>query len=155
MIRLPDDSEGQEGFVPLAEINVTPMVDVMLVLLIIFMVATPLMVAGVRVDLPKSASAAPLDRDKPVVVNVLPDGGLLLDSQQVPPGGLIAAVTAALAGVPGRPVYVAGDKGAAYGRVIEVIDSLAQGGIARVVLVADRDAAAWADQTAHDHAGHD
>lgn len=155
MIELPDPAApGPRPLAPLSEINVTPMVDVMLVLLIIFMVAAPLMVAGVKVDLPKAKAAARLEPEKPVVVNVLPDGGLTVDAKPVTEAQLAALVLVRLGGAMDQPVYVAGDQAAPYGRIIAAIDRLAAAGLSRVVLVAER-GAVEASAAGQDHSGHD
>jgi biopolymer transport protein TolR len=137
-----DEHDGSGKLRPLAEINVTPMVDVMLVLLIIFMVAAPLLASGVKVDLPKSSSAPTLAPEKPVIVNVMKDGSLLVNKAETPRTLLVQTVHAALDGDSARPVYVQGDQSAAYSNIIGIIDALAQGGMQRVVLVVDRKATA-------------
>lgn len=155
MIELPDPAAtGPRKLAPLSEINVTPMVDVMLVLLIIFMVAAPLMVAGVKVDLPKAKAAAALEPEKPVVVSVLPDGSLTVDADPVAEDRLAEVVLSRLGGVQDRPVYVAGDQAAPYGRIITTIDVLAQSGLSRVVLVADRSRVEASPPAGQDHSGH-
>ncbi|MFM2278206.1 MAG: hypothetical protein RLZZ444_437 [Pseudomonadota bacterium] len=133
-----DDASDGRSFRPLADINVTPMVDVMLVLLIIFMVAAPLLASGVKVDLPKSVSAPTLEPDKPVIVNVMKDGAVLVNKVETERSQLVDRVRVALESDLSRPVYIQGDQGSAYSNIIGVIDQLAQGGMQRVVLVVDR-----------------
>ncbi len=123
---------------PMAEINVTPLVDVMLVLLIIFMVTAPLLTAGVPVDLPQNR-AAPLDQQaKPVQVSIDKAGGIFIDDGAVAEAALPARL-AAIAAQPeppgGRRVYLRADKVLDYGRVMKVMGELNRAGLNRVALV--------------------
>jgi biopolymer transport protein TolR len=123
---------------PMAEINVTPMVDVMLVLLIIFMVTAPLLVAGVPVDLPDSKAGA-LDQDaKPVQISLDRSGAIFVDEQRVAAADLPAKL-AAVAGSsrePGGPrLYLRADRGLDYGRVMAVMGEINAAGLRRVALV--------------------
>src|SRR3954466_5065485 len=90
---------------PMAEINVTPMVDVMLVLLIIFMITAPLLVAGVKVDLPDSKAGALDEQHKPVQISLDKDGAIFVDDQKLAPGALAAKLgqVAAASHEPGGP----------------------------------------------------
>ena len=123
---------------PMAEINVTPMVDVMLVLLIIFMVTAPLLVAGVPVDLPDSKAGA-LDQEvKPVQISLDGSGALFIDEQPVPIGDLGArlAAIAAKAGEDGGPrIFLRADRGLDYGRVMGVMGEINKAGLRKVALV--------------------
>jgi TolR protein len=131
------DSDDGDDYAPLAEINVTPMVDVMLVLLIIFMVAAPLMMVGVPVDLPKTSADKIGQPQKPVIVTVDKTGALSLsDGQVLTPETAPAALQAAAQANPGSVVYVRGDKDVPYGRVMEVMGAVGQAGFARVSLIA-------------------
>jgi biopolymer transport protein TolR len=126
---------------PLAEINVTPMVDVMLVLLIIFMVTAPLMTSGVSVDLPKT-SAQPLNSDsEPLTVSIKADGSIFLQDQAVDVGDLVAKLQATAQNNPERRIFVRGDKDLAYGRIMEVMGTITQGGFTKVALLAEQTAA--------------
>jgi biopolymer transport protein TolR len=120
---------------PLADINVTPLVDVMLVLLIVFMITAPLLAAGLRVDLPRAASALPQNAREPVVVSIGRDGRLLLGGEPVQRDALAAAVKAQLAG-DARPIHLRGDREVPYGEVVAVMDHLAANGLTRVALLA-------------------
>ncbi|GJE01404.1 protein TolR [Methylobacterium isbiliense] len=122
---------------PLSEINVTPMVDVMLVLLIIFMVAAPLMTVGVPVQLPKTAAAKTSENKKPVVVSVDKDGHAFLAKEALPPEGALARLKAVAAEDPGQTVLVRGDKDVPYGKVMEVMGLVGQAGFAKVSLIAN------------------
>jgi biopolymer transport protein TolR len=122
----------------MAEINVTPMVDVMLVLLIIFMVTAPLLVAGVPVDLPDSKAGA-LDQDaKPVQVALDKAGAIFVDSQPVAAAELPARLSqiAASSREPGGPrLFLRADRGLDYGKVMAVMGEINAAGLRRVALV--------------------
>jgi biopolymer transport protein TolR len=123
---------------PLAEINVTPLVDVMLVLLIIFMVTAPLMTSGVSVDLPKT-SAQPLNSDsEPLTVTIKADGSIFLQEQAVEIGDLVSKLQAISQNNPERRIFVRGDKDLAYGRIMEVMGTVTQGGFTKVALLAEQ-----------------
>ena len=135
---------GRTRYRPMAEINVTPLVDVMLVLLIIFMVAAPLMTSGVPVDLPKT-NAAPLNQDsEPLTVSVNPEGRIFLQDTEVQLENLVPQLQAILreqpAGAPERRIFVRGDRGNTYGRVMEVMGSVIASGFSRVALLAEQPA---------------
>jgi biopolymer transport protein TolR len=127
---------------PLAEINVTPLVDVMLVLLIIFMVAAPLMTVGVPVDLPKTQASALNQDNEPITITVNPEGSIFLQETEVPLEGLVAQLQAIAAnqpeGAPERRIFVRGDRAISYGRVMEVMGTISAGGFSRVALLAEQ-----------------
>ncbi len=125
---------GEGLYQPLADINVTPLVDVMLVLLIVFMVTAPMLAAGIKVNLPSARTARPLESKDPVVVVVAKDGAVSVGKDQVSPDQLAAAVKAKLADSNGI-VQLRGDREAAYGDVVSVMDELAANGIARIAIV--------------------
>jgi biopolymer transport protein TolR len=130
----------------MAEINVTPLVDVMLVLLIIFMVAAPMMTAGVPLDLPKT-SAAPLNQEtEPLTISVNAEGRIFLQETEVAPEALLAQLQAILReqkpDQPQRRILVRGDRGVPYGRVAEVMSTIQTSGFTRVALLSDPGAAA-------------
>src|SRR4051812_2699748 len=120
----------------MAEINVTPMVDVMLVLLIIFMVTAPLLVAGVPVDLPDSKAGA-LDQDaKPVQISLDRSGAIFIDERPVAAADLPARLARIAAREPGGPrLYLRADRGLDYGRVMAVMGEINAAGLRRVALV--------------------
>jgi biopolymer transport protein TolR len=123
---------------PMAEINVTPMVDVMLVLLIIFMVTAPLLVAGVPVDLPDSKAGALDQEAKPVQVALDKAGAIFVDSQPVAAGELPARLAriAASSREPGGPrLFLRADRGLDYGKVMAVMGEINAAGLRRVALV--------------------
>jgi biopolymer transport protein ExbD len=131
-LRGPADDD---DLAPMAEINVTPFVDVMLVLLIIFMVAAPLMIAGVPVNLPQSAAARQNPPQKPMVVTVSADQGLYIRDEQVARDRLIGRLSE-LRGAEGDAVaYVRADKAIAYGEVMAVLGDVAAAGYSRISLL--------------------
>jgi biopolymer transport protein TolR len=123
----------------MSEINVTPMVDVMLVLLIIFMVSAPLLTVGVPIDLPQS-QAKSLDQDqKPLTVTVNDRGQVFLQETEIPLDELVAklkAVTESRGGLDER-IYVRGDRKVDYGTVMKVMGRLSGAGFRRVALVTE------------------
>ena len=124
---------------PMSEINVTPMVDVMLVLLIIFMVSAPLLTVGVPIDLPQS-QAKSLEQDKePLTVSVTEKGQIFLQNSEIAAADLIPkmqAVAEARGGTEAR-VYVRGDKKVDYGTMMKVMGQLSSAGFHRVALVTE------------------
>ncbi len=137
---LPNTRRGR--YRPLAEINVTPLVDVMLVLLIIFMVAAPLMTSGVNVDLPK-ASANPISQDsEPLTVTVNAEGKIYLQDTALELPDLAGKLAAIADGKMDRRIFVRGDKALSYGRIMEVMATITQGGFTKVALLAEQTAAA-------------
>ncbi|WP_242128390.1 protein TolR [Sphingobium sp. Sx8-8] len=124
---------------PMADINVTPLVDVMLVLLIIFMVTAPLLVTGVPVNLPETRAKG-LDQDqKPTVVSIDRDGGVFIDDTQISDAdlpGRLAEIMSANAGKAEPPqIFLRADKGLDYGRVMLVMGELNRAGLNKVALV--------------------
>jgi biopolymer transport protein TolR len=135
---LPSKRRGGRKRVPMSEINVTPMVDVMLVLLIIFMVTAPLLVAGVPVDLPESRAGALDQQAKPVQIALDNQGGIFIDDAAVAAAALparLAAIAAEPAPPEGRRIYLRADQGLDYGRVMRVMGELNRAGLNRVALV--------------------
>jgi len=125
---------------PLSEINVTPLVDVMLVLLIIFMVTAPLMTSGVSVDLPKT-DTKPLNSDsQPVTVSIDASGKIFLQDQELQLADLVPKLQAIAQNDQDRRIFVRGDKDLAYGRIMEVMGTITQGGFTKVALLAEQPA---------------
>lgn len=123
---------------PMAEINVTPMVDVMLVLLIVFMVTAPLLTAGVPVDLPKSQAKQIQDEDnKPLEVTVAKDGKIFVGETEVEMDRLVTLLTAMTNNDPERRIFIRGDQKLGYGQVMEVIGAVNKGGFRKVALISD------------------
>ena len=123
----------------LADINVTPLVDVMLVLLIIFMISAPMLHQGIEVALPKSeAPAIPSRNSDPLVLSVTRDGLVYLKDRPVHPTKLIEVLTPMLRGRESETVFLKGDRDVAYGRVVEILDLLHKGGISKIGMVTER-----------------
>ncbi len=123
---------------PMAEINVTPLVDVMLVLLVIFMITAPLLTSSVNVDLPK-ASATPLTPEKdPITVSVASDSKVYLANDGMDLSDLVAKLQAEAPADADRRIYVRGDKNVPYGRMIEVMSTIKQGGFNKVALLVEQ-----------------
>ncbi|OYU14605.1 MAG: protein TolR [Alphaproteobacteria bacterium PA4] len=122
----------------MADINITPMVDVMLVLLIIFMVTAPLLVTGVPIDLPDSKAKALKNDEKPIQVSVDATGAVFIDQLAVPAASLPAKL-AALRGArqDDARVYVRADRALDYGRVMEIVGEVSAAGFKKVALVSD------------------
>jgi biopolymer transport protein TolR len=137
---------GRGRYKPLAEINVTPLVDVMLVLLIIFMVTAPLMTSGVTVDLPKT-DAKPLNADtQPLTVSINSQGQIYLQNEAVDLDQLVAKLQAISQNDSDRRIFVRGDKDLAYGRIMQVMGTITQGGFTKVALLAEQPTGAPASQ---------
>jgi len=130
------DGDDEFGAAPLSEINVTPLVDVMLVLLIIFMVAAPLMTVGVPVQLPKTAAAKVSQPKQPVVVSIDAQGQPFLDKEPLAPDTMMPRLRQ-LAGLdPTQVVLVRGDRSVPYGRIIEIMGQISAAGFGKVSLIA-------------------
>jgi biopolymer transport protein TolR len=129
------DADDEGGYKPMAEINITPMVDVMLVLLIIFMVAAPLMVAGVPVELPKTSAARVGQVKKPMIVTLTADGKLQIRNDFVAREELIPKLKELRATEGDAVVYVRSDGKNAYGDVMEILGRVGESGYGRVSLL--------------------
>jgi biopolymer transport protein TolR len=133
---------GRGRYRPMSEINVTPFVDVMLVLLIIFMVAAPMMTTGVAVDLPRTAAQPINQEQEPLTISVNSEGRLFLQETEVPIEGLVAQLQAISRnrpeGTPEPRIFVRGDRAITYGRVMEVMGTISAGGFTRVALLAEQ-----------------
>jgi biopolymer transport protein TolR len=125
----------------MAEINVTPFVDVMLVLLIIFMVTAPLLTAGVPVDLPKSEGSALQSDTEPLTLTVNPEGKIFIQETEIPLEDLkpkLEAITQARKGSD-EAIFVRGDKSTSYGELMRVMGRIAGAGYKRLSLVTELD----------------
>ena len=134
------DRRGVTRYKPLAEINVTPFVDVMLVLLIVFMVAAPLLQVGVPVDLPDAQAPALPEDTTPLTVTIDQNGAIFIEETAVGLEELVPRL-AAIAETRDRTetrVYVRGDRRLAYGQVMRVMAAVHAAGFSKVALVADR-----------------
>ena len=124
---------------PMADINVTPLVDVMLVLLIVFMVAAPLLTVGVPIDLPQTKAKELNTESKPITISVTPAGDLYIGDTPVAIDGLIDAITAQAANGTDERIYVRGDQTANYGAVMKVMGVLSAGGFSKIGLITAQD----------------
>ena len=126
------------GAQPMSEINVTPFVDVMLVLLIIFMVAAPLLTVGVPVELPKTAaSALPSETEEPLTVTLTADGVVMIQNTEVDRGDLVNRLRAIAVERSDDRVFLRADGAASYAEVAEVMGALNAGGFSSIGLVTD------------------
>ena len=121
----------------MADINMTPFIDVMLVLLIIFMVAAPLLTNGVTVDLPKAAAGALNIDQKPVAIAIDEKGQIFVMDQAVADGDVIERLNAAAKDGPDTRVYLRASKSVPYGRVAEIMAEVTTAGYKKVALVTD------------------
>lgn len=122
----------------MSEINITPFVDVMLVLLIIFMVAAPLLTVGVPVELPKTAaSALPAEQEEPLTVTITAEGSVQIMSTQTPREELVGKLRAVAAEREGDRVFLRADGSVPYSAVMEIMGALNAGGFSNIGLVTD------------------
>jgi biopolymer transport protein ExbD len=137
-LSLPASGEvGEDRYQPLAEINVTPMVDVMLVLLVIFMVTAPLLTVGVPLDLPKLQAAAISDPKPPVILSLNRVGEVFIGDERIEPGDLAERLSGLAAEDPTRIVYVRGDQTISYAQLMEALGMVNRAGFAKVSLIAE------------------
>jgi biopolymer transport protein TolR len=122
---------------PICEINVTPMVDVMLVMLVIFMITAPLMTTGVEVDLPKTKAAVLQEQDQPIAVTVDRQGRIFVRDREVALTDLASQVMVVARNNPDTRVFVRGDQAIRYGNVMTVIGTLHSAGLRKVALLTD------------------
>ena len=130
-------SAGGRRHRPMGEINVTPFVDVMLVLLIVFMVTAPLLTVGVEVDLPKTKAGAINADAAPLVVSIKSDGSLYLQETVVESEALIPRLKAISNANPDVRIFVRGDRAVSYGEVLSVMGRIQSAGFEKVALVAE------------------
>ena len=128
-------SRYRKRYSPMSEINVTPFVDVMLVLLIVFMVTAPLLTVGIPVDLPKVKANALTDQKDPIEITVKLDGSVYLGESIVEVENLIARLDAITDQNTEARIYVRGDRVVAYGRVMEIMSIINSAGYTKVALV--------------------
>ncbi|MFQ6549195.1 protein TolR [Aestuariibius sp. 2305UL40-4] len=123
---------------PMSEINVTPFVDVMMVLLIIFMVAAPLLTVGVPIDMPETAAnALPTDEEEPLTVTITAEGTVMIQETEVPQEELIARLRAIAAERESDRIFLRADREVIYDRVAVVMGALNAGGFSNIGLVTD------------------
>ena len=122
---------------PMAEINVTPFVDVMLVLLIVFMVTAPLLTVGVNVDLPKTQARALSNPEEPLVISIDSGGGIFIQDTGVDITQMVPRLIAITQAKADTRIYVRGDRSVNYGRIMEVMGRVNSAGFTRVALIAE------------------
>ncbi len=122
---------------PMAEINVTPFVDVMLVLLIVFMITAPLLTVGVPVDLPKTEAKTISDPEEPLVISVNAAGEIYLQDSQIEIENLVPRLVAITENKPDTRIFVRGDQSISYGQIMEVMGTVNFAGFKRVALIAE------------------
>jgi biopolymer transport protein TolR len=128
---------GRSNRRPMSEINVTPMVDVMLVLLIVFMVAAPLLTVGVPVDLPKTQAPTINEQKEPLVVSIKAEGQIFVQETPIEADALLPKLQAITQNNQDAVIYVRGDRAINYGRVMEVMGLIASAGYSKVSLIAE------------------
>ena len=131
---------------PMSEINVTPFVDVMLVLLIVFMVAAPLLTVGVPIDLPQTSSQPLQEDDEPLTVTVNAEGEVYLQETAVELPELSARLLAIAEGGYDERVYVRGDRSVDYGTIMNVMGTLSSAGFRRIGMVTEQGGPDAADE---------
>lgn len=124
---------------PMSEINVTPLVDVMLVLLIVFMVAAPLLTVGVPIDLPESQAKSLNTESKPITVSVTSDGDVYVGENKVDPADLITTIEAQAPNGTEERIYVRGDTVADYGSVMKIMGQLSGAGFTKIGLITEQE----------------
>ena len=129
--------ERTKGSEPMSDINVTPLVDVMLVLVVIFILTAPLMVSAVRLDLPRTGQAQPADVVRPLLLAIDAQGAIFLDNQPQTLQALGAALAPVAAEDAQTEVQLRADTAVPYGRVVEVMGVVQQAGLSRIAFVAD------------------
>ena len=132
----PSGEAGEDRYAPLAEINVTPMVDVMLVLLVIFMVTAPLLTVGVPLDLPKTRAATIAEPKPPVILSINREGEVFIANERVELGDLDQRLAELATEDPSRIVYVRGDQTIRYAQLMDALGRVNRAGFSKVSLVA-------------------
>ena len=122
---------------PISEINVTPFVDVMLVLLIIFMVTAPLLTVGVQVDLPETAADSLAEETEPLTLTINAKGEIFIQETKIEYEKIIAKILAVSNNRTDTRIYVRGDKTINYGRVLEIMGMLSGSGFTKVALISE------------------
>jgi biopolymer transport protein TolR len=133
----PSGEAGDDRYTPLAEINVTPMVDVMLVLLVIFMITAPLLTVSVPLDLPKSRVTTLTEPKKPVIISLNRKGEVYIGNERIDAGDLEQRLAGLAADDPTRIVYVRGDQTISYAQLMDALSRVNHAGFSRVSLVAE------------------
>lgn len=122
---------------PISQINVTPMVDVMLVLLVVFMIAAPLLTVGVPVDLPKTEASRIVGQDEPLVVSLASDGKIYLQDAQLALDELVPRLVAITENRREARIFLRGDRAISYGQVMVIMGAMNKAGFSRVALLTE------------------
>ncbi|MDH3474535.1 MAG: protein TolR [Rhodospirillales bacterium] len=125
------------GYRPMSDINVTPFVDVMLVLLIVFMVTAPLLTVGVPVDLPKTKAKALSQPEEPLVISINASGVVFIQETEVELDNLVPRLAAITENKPDTRIYLRGDRAVDYGRIMEVMTRVNTAGFTHLALVSE------------------
>ncbi len=123
---------------PMSDINMTPLIDVMLVLLVIFMIAAPLMTTGLKLELPRSEAGQPVDTPESVQLTLAEDGTLRLGDEALDAQGMQARLAALAARAPDTEVHLKADRRVPYGTVAELIGRMQDAGLHRIAFVTER-----------------
>jgi len=141
MAMIGPTGKGRGRYRPMAEINVTPLVDVMLVLLIVFMVTAPLITSGVDVNLPQ-ANAKPVNSDsQPIVITVNAQDQVFIGNSQIQLSNLVSTLQTSTQGNQDRRIFVRGDQSVSYGDMLQVMATITDGGFTKVALLAKQPSA--------------
>ena len=132
---LDTGKSGRKRMRPMSEINVTPFVDVMLVLLIVFMVTAPLLTVGVPVDLPETRASQITDEATPLIISIKSDGEIALQNRVIERPLLIPRLEAVASSKPDTRIFVRGDRTVPYGEVIAIMAEVQAAGFSRVALI--------------------
>jgi len=133
----PSGEAGEDRYAPLAEINVTPMVDVMLVLLVIFMITAPLLTVGVPLDLPKSGATTLTEPKQPIIISLNREGEVFIGDERIDADALEPRLAALAAEDPSRIVYVRSDRTNTYAQLMDTLGLVNHAGFSKVSLVAE------------------
>jgi biopolymer transport protein TolR len=133
----PSGEAGEDRYAPLAEINVTPMVDVMLVLLVIFMVTAPLLTVGVPLELPKSRATTLTEPKKPVILSLNREGAVFIGDERIAADELEPRLAELAAEDPNRVVYVRSDRTNTYAQLMDALGLVNHAGFSKVSLIAE------------------
>ncbi|VAW13575.1 Tol biopolymer transport system, TolR protein [hydrothermal vent metagenome] len=129
--------QGRGRYAPMAEINVTPMVDVMLVLLIVFMIAAPLLTVGVPIELPETKAKQLSATKEPLTVSVTSEGKVFLQDNEIPIDEIVPKLLAISEGGFEERIFVRGDRSVSYGQVMRVMARISSAGFKSIGLVTD------------------
>jgi Cell division and transport-associated protein TolR (TC 2.C.1.2.1) len=121
----------------MADINVTPLVDVMLVLLVIFMLTAPLLTVGIPIDLPKTKAASLTENSEPITISLDKEGKLYLQETEITLAELVPKVQSIMTAKPETKIFVRGDQGLPYGQIMQLMGTLNTAGFSKVALLAE------------------